>query len=189
MTTYLYVTTQLKIMIDKLLNQLGACKEATEWAKGKSWHEIYTTCHRGDWLCWLFRRTNPADLQLLTLVKGHQANTVRHLIQDERSLRAIDIAIAFGEGKASKEMLDDAAYAARAAVYAAAAAAADYAVYAAAAATDAAYAAAYAATDAAYAADAAAYAAASAAHQTNMKLTADIARKYLPIDIWNINED
>ena len=66
----------------ELLIKLDACKEAKEWAANKTWEEIYNTCHRGDWLLWLFKRTNPNDLQLLTLATGHCANTVRHLMTD-----------------------------------------------------------------------------------------------------------
>jgi hypothetical protein len=203
-----------------LLIKLDACHEAKDWANDKSWKEIYDTCHRGDWLLWLFKRTNPNDLQLLTLAKGHCANTVRHLLKDERSIKAIDVAIAFGEGKASREELAAAAaavyaasaaayaayaaayasaYAAYAAAYAAASAsaadgyaassAADaYAAYAAYAAAAAPYVASssYAAADAAYYAAADAADAASAAKKENQQLTADICRKYLPIEIWNI---
>ena len=160
----------------ELLIELEACSEAREWAADKTWKEIYTTCHRGDWLLWLFKRTNPDDLQLLTLAKGHCVN----LMKDERSIKAIDVAIAFGEGKATREELDAAA-AAVAAAYA-------YAAYDAVA-VAAAYYAAYVAAAAAYdaAAAAAAYAAAAAAEKHNQQLTADICRKYLPIEIWNIS--
>jgi len=192
----------------ELLMKLNACKDAREWAGDKSWEEIYNTCHRGDWLLWLFKRTNPDDLQLLTLAKGHCANTVRHLMKDERSIKAVDAAIAFGEGKISRDELDAADAAAFAAAYAdaayadaasaaSAASAAYAAAYAAAAASaaSAAYAAAYAADDA-YAAYVAAYAAddayaayvADAAKKENQQLTADICRKYLPIEVWNINK-
>jgi hypothetical protein len=189
----------------KLLIKLKACSEAREWAENKSWEEVYNTCHRGDWLLWLFKKTNPDDLQLLTLAKGHCVNTVRHLMKDERSIKAVDVAITFGEGKATREDAD-ATYAAAYAAFAAASADADAAAFAAAAATYATYAAtaaaaaadaaaaAYAATaaaDAAYAAaadaDADADAAAYAAKKYNQQLTADICRMYLPIEIWNIS--
>jgi len=166
----------------ELLMKLNACKDAREWAGDKSWEEIYNTCHRGDWLLWLFKRTNPDDLQLLTLAKGHCANTVRHLMKDERSIKAVDAAIAFGEGKISRDELDAADAAAFAASASAAAAYAD-----AASAASAAYAA-YAAAYAAAAASDDAYAAyvADAAKKENQQLTADICRKYLPIEVWNI---
>ena len=165
----------------ELLKKLHACKEAREWAGDKTWEEIYTTCHRGDWLLWLFARANPEDKLQLILAAAHCVNTVRNLMRDERSRKAIDIAIRYGEGNATDGELADATYAASEADEASAADAADasaYAAYAASAAD-----AAYAAADAA--ADAAAYAA-DAAKKKNQKLTADIVRKYLPIEIWNI---
>ena len=179
----------------QLLIKLRACTEALEWAGNKTWEEVYNTCHRGDWLLWLHYRTNKEDLQVRTLAKGHCANTVRYLMQDERSLKAVDTAIAFGEGRATREELDAAAYAADAAAYAADTDAAAYAADtdAATAAADAAnvnvayYAAAYAG-DAAARAAAAAYAAARDARTKNQKETADIVRKYIPIEFWNVNK-
>ena len=165
---------------NQYLKSLDACKPAVYWAENKTVEEVIVTCHRGDWLLWLAKKCD-IGLQPLTLAKGHCVNTVRHLMNDERSINAVDIAIAFGEGKATREELD-------AACFAAAAAAAD-AAYAAAAAADAAYAASYAADAAAsayaaasYAADAAAdasYAADAAADAANRMQTADICRKYI----------
>jgi hypothetical protein len=143
----------------ELLIELNACKLAREWAGDMPIEEVVATCDRGDWLLWLAQEVD-ADFQLFTLAKGHCANMVRHLMKDDRSINAVDVAIAFGEGKATREELDAAAYAA--AAYAAAA-------YAATAAATAAYAAATAATVVA-AADAA-----GANHQQ----TADICRQYI----------
>jgi hypothetical protein len=88
-------------------------------------------------------------------------------MKDDRSINAVDVAIAFGEGKATREELDAAA----AADTAAAAAAAYYTAYAADTAADAA---------AAYTAYAAATAAAAAyAAALNRQQTADICRQYI----------
>ena len=106
---------------NQYLQSVEACEPAVEWAENKKIEEVVATCHRGDWLLWLAKKCD-IGLQPLTLAKGHCANTVRHLMNDERSIRAVDIAIAFGEGKATREELADAA--AYAAAYAAAAAAA-----------------------------------------------------------------
>ena len=168
----------------ELLIKLGACKEATDWAADKSWEENYSTCNRGDWLLWLFAKTNKGDLQLLKLAKGHCANTVRHLMTDERSLKAVDAAIAFGEGKITIEELD--AVAKEALDAARAVAHADYYAGAAAWAAGADTFDGYAAANAAYAAAYAAGAADDIAYEANLKLTADICRKYLPIEIWNV---
>jgi hypothetical protein len=189
----------------QLLNDLGACKDARDWAKGKSWQEVYDTCHRGDWILWLYRKSKGYNFQKLTLAKALCANTVRHLMKDERSVKALNAAIAFGKGEISIDELY-AAYAAAAAAtpYAAtadAAAAADAYAYAAAAADAAADAdaSAWAASAAAWAAAAAAapYAAAAyayayaadadayaAARKENQQKTADIVREVLPIEIW-----
>ena len=150
-----------------LLIELDACEEAREWAGDKTAEQIINECHRGDWLLWLAQKVY-LDFRLLTLAKGKCANTVRHLMKDERSIKAVDTAIAFGEGKATRDELyattDDAAYAA---AYAADAA---YAAYAAAAATaDAAAYAAYAYADA--------NSANAAARKQNQLQTADICRE------------
>ena len=171
----------MKNMNELLLNLpdgTKACKEAREWAWDKTWKEVYDTCHRGDWLLWLFAKVNPKDLQLLTLAKGHCANTVRNLMTDERSIAAVDAAIAFGEGKISRKELDDFAYAANDAAGVASDDAAIAAAVAAGAAADAAVAGA--------AADAAGAAVDAAAKKANQQKTADICKKYLPMEIWNI---
>jgi len=153
--------TNNKQSMKELLIQLRACEDACEWAGDKTIEEIVDQCHRGDWMLWLAKKVD-IGLQPLTLAKGHCANTVRHLMKDERSIRAVDAAIAFGEGNLTKDEL-----------------------YSAASAADAAYAA--SAYSAAYAADAASYAygtnaAASAAYAAllqNQKETANICRKYI----------
>ena len=154
----------------ELLIKLNACNEARKWASNKSIDEIWATCHRGDWMLWIARKLN-IDKRVLTLAKGHCANTVRHLMKDERSIAAVDMAIKYGEGNATDSEL---------------AAAADAAYDATADAYDA-YAADYATADAAaaYAAAAAAYAAAADAdaRKLSQQATAEICRKYIPLDL------
>jgi hypothetical protein len=173
----------------EILKKLKACDQAIEWVGDRTIEQAIQECERGDWMLWLFKELFPDDLQLLTLAKGHSANTVRHLMS-EVSIKAVDTSIAFGEGRVTREELDAAGFAAGfAAAYAAAADAgyaadyaADYAAYAAAA--DAGYAAdyaayaAYAAADYAAAADAAADAG-YAARKENHLQTADICRKHI----------
>ena len=159
----------------ELLLKLRACEEAVEWAGDKKAEEVIATCHRGDWLLWLAYKLEVDD-RPLALAKGHCANTVRHLMKDDRSIKAVDAAIAYGNGEISKEELKDAALAAyyaaysdsSYAAYAAAYYAASYAAY---------YAASYAAS--AYASYAAYYASAAADRKSNELETADICRKYL----------
>ena len=165
----------------ELLLKLKACGPAIDWAGDKTIEEIWATCHRGDWMLWLARKLN-IDKRVLTLAKGHCANTVRHLMKDERSIAAVDMAIKYGEGNATDSELAaaaDAAYDATADAYDAYAA--DYAT-ADAAAADAAAAAAAAAYAAA--ADAAYDATADAdARKQSQQATAEICRKYIPLDL------
>lgn len=108
-------------------------------------------------------------MRLFTLVKGHQANTVRHLIKDAKSLAAIDAAIAFGKGKINKEKLEKAADEAKT-VYA------PFAAFAAFAAN----------SYAAFAVDTFAYD--SAYEETYQRETADIFRKFISIEKFNVNQ-
>jgi len=149
-----------------LLEIIGACSQAIEWAGEMTIEEAWNTCERGDWMLWFYSKQYPENIRELTLAKGHCANTVRHLMKDERSINAVDAAISFGEGKISEDKLKCAAYAAYAVAYCsyAAAAAADVDAYA------------------SYAASYAAYAAAAAdAIKENRKQTSDICRKYLKL--------
>ena len=164
------------------LSYADACAEACDWAKDKSWEEVYATCHRGDWLCWLYARTNPSDIRVLTLVKGLQVNEIRHLMSDNRSLAAVDAAIAYGRGQINEKQLLAAADAAYAAYAAYASAAADAASAAAAA-----YAASAAAAYAASASADAAYVAADAddVYVKSLRRSADIFRENIPYEKIN----
>lgn len=149
------------------IERFNPCFEALEFRKGyATFEEAWNYCPRGDWMLWLAEKLQ-VDRRLLVLTGGHCANTVRHLMGDERSTKGVDACIAYGEGRIGEDELDAAMDAAMDAAWAAYAAfnAADAAAYAAYAAADA-----NAAADAAYAADAA---------KKNQKATADICRKYL----------
>ena len=107
----------------QLLIKLNACQPAKDWAQDKSWKEVFDTCHRGDWLLWLFYKTktdSEQDFALLTIAKGHCANTVRHLMKDERSVAAVDAAIKYMGDRLILKNANANAYAAANAAYAAA---------------------------------------------------------------------
>lgn len=167
-----------------ILKNLKACDKAIEWVEDKTIEEAVNECPRGDWMLWLAQELD-VDFKALTLAKGLCANTVRHLMIDKRSIKAVDTAIAFGSGEATIEELMDAAASA-------ASASTSYAAYttyaydpAAAYAASAAYASVYAsdAADASTSWAASAYASAStsyaASNKDNQLLTANICRKYL----------
>jgi hypothetical protein len=70
--------------------------------------EAWNTCERGDWMLWAAQKLG-CPLPLLTLAKGKCAETVMHLMCDDRSRNAVKVAIDFGNGVASREDLDAAA--------------------------------------------------------------------------------
>lgn len=148
------------------ISRFNPCKESIEFRKQfPDFKSAWNNCPRGDWMLWIAKKLD-VDLLKLTTAKALCANTVRHLMEDDRSTKAIDVALMFGQGKATIEELEIAADDA---------AAADDATYAADAA--------YAAADTAYAANAAAAAAyandnANAKTQNQLQ-TADICRQVL----------
>ena len=158
------------------LEEVGACRSAVEWGKTKrNPTTAWGLCERGDWMLWLLGKLAgkpwSAKRKPLVLCTCECARlALKHVPEGEyRPLKSIEIAEKWAVGGRIKQEDLEAAYAA-----------ASYAAYAAACAA------------ASYAADAAAYAAAADAAadalKENQKETADICRKYLPIEIWNINK-
>lgn len=186
------------------LKELHACEDAVEWAEGKTWQEVYQTCERGDWLAWLFVHLHPEDKRRY-IIAGKFALAVKHLMKDERSVKACETAIAHGRGEASEEELRVASGAAMDAARDAVGDAARAAAWAArgaawaegeAAAWDAMEAAAWAARETAWPAamDAAMEAAMEAAMDAArvakadvLKQCADIIREELPIEEWGLD--
>ena len=149
----------------KKLLKINACGEGMEWLADQTAEDAWATCQRGDWMLWAGSRCG-VDLQTITITKVKCARLVQHLMQDQRSLDALDVAEQFALGNATREQLAAAAADAANAAADAANAAAD-AANAANAAADA------DAADAAYATDAAN--AASAASAANAAYAASAA--------------
>lgn len=167
----------------ELLRSLSACAKAIDWVVEKhySFEEAYQNCPKGEWLLWLFFKTslNQETENIFFLTKGLCANTVRNKMTDKRSLNAVDAAIAYGKGQIRKERLRAAAAYAACAYSACSFPDSFHAAYAA-------YAAAYTEFSSFAASYAAACASDSDARKKNELLTANICRKYLPIEIWKI---
>jgi hypothetical protein len=126
--------------------------KSKEWAHGKSFHVVWTTWKRGDWLLWLCgkmadKKGWPTRKQLILAACSCAETALKFVPEgEERPRIAIETARKWALGKATIEQVReaagnaadaaDAAYAAYAAAYAAAAyaAAADAAAAAAAAA-------------------------------------------------------
>ena len=145
------------------LRKIGACNEAREWVKehGGTSQELWNDCQRGDWMAWWIAK-NPKYNQTpeFYLASADCAELSLEYFEkeypnDKRVRNCIKTIRAYARGRATREELKSAAYAAYAAAYAAA---------------DAADAAAYAAAYAAYA----------AARTKTLSKCADIFRKYFP---------
>lgn len=214
--------------LKQFLKKHKAWKKLYLFAEDMTLEEFLEKCERGDWILWLFAEMNPDSERERVLTVGHCVDTARHLMKDKRSRDAVDAAIAFGEGKISREELDVARAAADGAYNvsynvvntfgytAAKLARADYrdadaeaafsyyahmGAYNVACDANAAAHAAYAACkgDGSFAITVATYgtvntatytsidfcAARAAAIKEKQKQTADICRKYLPIELWN----
>ena len=163
------------------LEKLDACDDSIEWLSTQdSIKSAWEDCERGDWLLWLVARLNINERKLF-LAKGLVVEQVLHLMNDERSIEAVEAAINYGNGKISKDELEIFIADAYTAAYATADADADTytaTTSAAFAAASAAFAAAFADAAASAAFAAANYAAdASDAEQLSFKKSADIVRK------------
>ena len=98
--------------IIKFLKDNYACGEAIEWAtQQEDPLSAWEGCHRGDWMLWLAVYLG-VDKKKITLATAHSANTVRHLMRDELSREAVDVAIAYGNGGATESELEAAVEAA-----------------------------------------------------------------------------
>lgn len=148
--------------LQELLKELNACNDALKFVKDKTIEQALEQSHRGDWILWLAKKLD-LPLNKLTLAKARCAKTVIHLMKDQRSIDAVNVAERFGLDECTLEELN--AYAASA--YAVSA---DYAAFASA------YAAAAAYSDAAYSDASDSAASDSDASDSDASAAADYAR-------------
>ena len=147
---------------DELLVSLGACEDAREWAKGKSFADVWNTCERGDWLLWLLAKMKDkpgwaTHKQIVSAACDCAELSLKYVeVGEERPRVAIETARKWVRGEATLEEVKKAARKADRSAYDAA--------HAAHAADRSAYDAAHAAHAASHAASAACAAYAAAAH-------------------------
>jgi hypothetical protein len=159
------------LQFENLLIELNACSEARDWAKGKSFAQVWRTCKRGDWLLWLIGKQAdkagwPTRKQVVLAACACAETALKYVPKGEdRPRKAIETARKWARGKATLGEVRDAAAAASAA--SAASASAVYAAFA-----SAAY--------AAYAASASAASAAYAARPRALSNCATLVRKMVP---------
>jgi len=151
----------MTLTIEQFCDRHDACREGREWALSncKDMEEVWQTA-KPDWLLWIATREGVLTDKELRLFVVWCARQVQHLMTDERSINALDVAERHANGCETDEELT----AVWAAAYAAATAARDAKAYAAASAAR------------ATARDAKAYAAATAAMDAAWEATTDAAR-------------
>jgi hypothetical protein len=91
------------------LKELDACDGpggAIEWAKDyDTLQQAWDNCQRGDWMIWLINEmewSNEKDLRLMAVAFARQ---VQHLMNDQRSINALDVAERYANGEANIEEL------------------------------------------------------------------------------------
>ncbi len=163
-----------------LLVSLRACEPAIDWAKGKSLAEVWSTCHRGDWMLWLAARYGDVPQKTIVAMACDCAEPALVFTRDPRPAETIAVVRRWLKDEATIEEM----WAAVEAAWAAGAAAgeAGKAAWAAARAAGDAEEAAWAAREAAWAAARAAGKAWEAARAESLQLSADICRKYISVE-------
>ena len=103
------------------LTELDACADAIKFCEGKTLQQAWDECTKSEWMFWLMvnTKTNATDKQL-RLIAVKCARQVQHLMTDQRSLNALDVAERFTNGEATQEELAAARAAAGDAAWAAA---------------------------------------------------------------------
>ena len=81
--------------LKELLIELNACDEANGWVSDKNIEDAVKEVERGDWLLWLAKKID-IPIKPLTLAKARCAKTVIHLMKDQRSIDAVNLAEKYG---------------------------------------------------------------------------------------------
>lgn len=100
--------------IEEFCEQHAACLEGRVWAvtNCQTMQEVWNTA-KPEWLLWVATRPGVLTDKELRLFAVWCARQVQHLMKDQRSLNALDVAERHAHGLASDEELDAAMAAAR----------------------------------------------------------------------------
>lgn len=110
--------------------QHNACQEGLEWLGERDLQAMWAECHRSDWMAWLLFKLGWDDARTMHLYACWCVRQVWHLLTDERSRNAVEVAERYAAGNATDDELDAAMDAAGAASWAPAWAAARAAAWA-----------------------------------------------------------
>jgi hypothetical protein len=118
----------MQISVVDFCDKHGACSDGREWAIGTGAKTIDALWKRDDikseWRIWIATRSGVLDDKTLRLFACRCVRQVWHLLADQRSKNAVEVAERFANGKATSKELAAAWAAARDAAWAAAWAAA-----------------------------------------------------------------
>jgi hypothetical protein len=107
------------ITITQFCGQFDACPEGRRWAFSlglTNMSELWTrTDLKPEWRIWIFSRGGVASERDQRLFAVWCARRVQHLMQDPRSIAALDVAERYANGEATREELEAASAAACAA--------------------------------------------------------------------------
>ena len=90
--------------LKELLSELKSQYEFIEWVNDKTIEQVVKECDRGGWLMFLVVKLE-LDRRKAIATNGHIANTVRHLMKDERSVKYVDLCMNFEDTSISFEEL------------------------------------------------------------------------------------
>ena len=104
--------------IRKFAKQFGACGDGAEWAitNCAEMDDVWQKA-KPEWLIWVATRDGVLDDKTLRLFACWSVRQVWHLLSDERSRRAVEVAERFAHGECNETELDAAWAAARAAAW------------------------------------------------------------------------
>jgi hypothetical protein len=95
------------------IEQFNPCREGRKYYKSKTSPEkAWRGCKRGDWMLWIAFNLKVDD-RTLRRAAALCADTVRHLMEDERSIAAVDATLRYANGEITRDALKVYATAAR----------------------------------------------------------------------------
>jgi len=102
--------------IAEFCDKHNACSKGREWAlcECKTMDDVWRTA-KPEWLLWVATRQGVLDDVTLRMFAVECARSVQHMMTDERSIAAIDVAERYALGEATDAELSDAGAAAGAA--------------------------------------------------------------------------
>lgn len=94
--------------IDKIIKYLPNFEAIEYFSKYDSFESAWANCNKGSWMLMIAGQLG-VDPKLLTLAKCRCAETVKHLMKDQRSLDALQACMDFYSSKIGIEELNEAA--------------------------------------------------------------------------------